>query len=230
MTKQDWLHKSHEGLYDQGNRTFGYILIPANRDRMGFGTTTAQGIWLDTQVAPEWDAFKAAYVDWSDPAERTQNKTIALKKAEDEFIPLYRKLYSALKNHLLVTDEDLNSMGLPVRGSGERHRAPIAKDAPDVDADTSTHTQVSFHFFEKGSKHKKGKPEGQHGAEIIWTVREEAPVRYEELLHSSFSTNPPAVLRFENDQRGCTVYFALRWENTRGEKGPWSNIQSVVIP
>jgi hypothetical protein len=35
---------------------------------------------------------------------------------------------------------------------------------------------------------------------------------------------------FENDQRGKTVYFALRWENTRGEKGPWSAIQIAIIP
>jgi hypothetical protein len=31
-------------------------------------------------------------------------------------------------------------------------------------------------------------------------------------------------------QRGKTVYFALRWENTRGEKGPWSEIMSAIIP
>jgi hypothetical protein len=32
------------------------------------------------------------------------------------------------------------------------------------------------------------------------------------------------------EDRGKKLYFALRWENTRGEKGPWSEIHSTIIP
>jgi hypothetical protein len=44
------------------------------------------------------------------------------------------------------------------------------------------------------------------------------------------NTRTPYTFPFEYDQRGQTVYFALRWENTRGEKGPWSEIHSTIIP
>jgi hypothetical protein len=50
------------------------------------------------------------------------------------------------------------------------------------------------------------------------------------LTHSAFDTRSPLKLQFENDLRGKTLYFAMRWENTRGEKGPWSPIMSVIIP
>jgi hypothetical protein len=134
-----------------------------------------------------------------------------------------------LKDNPAVTDDDLNHMGLPTRSSG-RHPAPVATEAPDADVETSTIAHLTIHFFEKGSNHKKGKPAGQHGAEIRWAMLDTPPARWDELVHSEIDTNSPFTLQFENDQRGKTVYYALRWENTRGEKGPWSEIQSAIIP
>jgi hypothetical protein len=54
------------------------------------------------------------------------------------------------------------------------------------------------------------------------------PVKY--LIRSAFDTRTPFTLEFEGHERGKTVYFCLCWENTRGEKGHWSEIQSAVIP
>jgi hypothetical protein len=51
-----------------------------------------------------------------------------------------------------------------------------------------------------------------------------------ELVHSVFDTRTPFTLEFGGHERGKTVYFALRWENTRGQKGHWSPIQSAIIP
>jgi hypothetical protein len=69
-----------------------------------------------------------------------------------------------------------------------------------------------------------------HGAEIGWGVLDEPPVNWSQLVHSSFDTASPFRLSFEGDQRGRRLYFALRWENTRGAKGPWSEIMDAVIP
>jgi hypothetical protein len=132
------------------------------------------------------------------------------------------------RNHLL-TDADRDSLGLPVRKSG-RTPSPIAAESPDVDVDTSVIAHLIIHFFEKGGRHRKGKPAGQHGAEIGWSISETPLTRWDELTHSAIDTNSPFTLSFENDQRGSTLYFALRWENTRGEKGPWSEIMNAIIP
>jgi hypothetical protein len=40
----------------------------------------------------------------------------------------------------------------------------------------------------------------------------------------------PLMLSFSGDERGKTFYFAMHRENTRGEKCPWNEIQSIVIP
>jgi hypothetical protein len=230
-TQAYWLSRNHEALFNQSNRTFNYLMQPPNRDRMGFGPGTPYGQWLDSEVTPKWMDFTAAFNDWLDPAQRTQNKTIKLTEAEEAFKPLYRVLYiGTLKENPLVTDDDLNSMGLPKHSSGERHPSKKADTPPDVDVDTSIIGRIIIHFFERASNHKKGKPAGQHGAEIRWAILDTPPTRWDELIHSEIDTNSPFTLVFENDMRGKTLYFALRWENTRGEKGPWSEIKSAIIP
>jgi hypothetical protein len=132
------------------------------------------------------------------------------------------------RNHL-VTDVDRANLGLPIHNT-TRTPAPVADKAPDFDVDTSVIGRLTMHFFVTGGSHRKGKPAGQHCAEIIWLISDTPPTRWEQLIHSAVDTNSPLTLVFENDQRGKTVYFALRWENTRGEKGPWSEIANAIIP
>jgi hypothetical protein len=38
------------------------------------------------------------------------------------------------------------------------------------------------------------------------------------------------TIDFEEEDRGKTFWYAVRWENTTGLKGPWSEIRSAVIP
>jgi hypothetical protein len=37
-------------------------------------------------------------------------------------------------------------------------------------------------------------------------------------------------IEFPGHDRGRTVYFAARWENNTGKKGPFTTIFSTVIP
>jgi hypothetical protein len=72
-----------------------------------------------------------------------------------------------------------------------------------------------FTYYGFNSASWSFKPAGQHGAEIRWAMRD---------------THMPLTFEFDESDRGKTVYFCLGWENTRGEKGPWSEIQSAIVP
>jgi hypothetical protein len=76
----------------------------------------------------------------------------------------------------------------------------------------------------------RAKPPGVHGAEIKWGFSDTPIVNPDELPHSAFDTHSPFRLEFRGEDRGKTVWFCLRWENTRGEKGPWSEIVSAIVP
>jgi hypothetical protein len=133
-----------------------------------------------------------------------------------------------MRNHLL-TDADRDMLGLPIRKT-TRTPAPVAETYPDFNIDSSMLRRLSIHFYEKDGDHKKAKPAGQHGAEIAWAISDTLPASLNDLTHSSFDTRTPLTLEFDEPDRGKTVYFALRWENTRGLKGPWSPIQKAIIP
>ncbi|MDR0368480.1 MAG: hypothetical protein LBH82_05000 [Bacteroidales bacterium] len=174
--------------------------------------------------------FNTKFMLSKDPGTRTpvavQAKTSSRKLLE-------KSVRMAIKEYLFynhfVSDEDRFGLGIPIHKT-TRTPSPIAAESPDVDVDTSVLGRITVHFYERGHRHKKAKPAGQHAVEIVWNIRDTPPTRWDELLYSAVDTGSPHTFSFENDQRGKTVYFALRWENTRGEKGPWSTIHSAIIP
>jgi hypothetical protein len=228
--KHDWLAQNHEALYNQAMKTWNYLQIPAHRNHMGFTAETPQAAWLDGEFTESFQAFEGAFEEWKDDTQRTKLIIERLKTAESNFRLHYRKLYTGfLKDSPLVSDEDLVGMGLPPRTTG-RTPAPVATTYPDFDVDSGTIRRLIINFYDQGEKKSKAKPNGQHGAEIRWAILDAPPTSINDLVNSSFDTHTPFTLEFDENQRGKTVYICLRWENTRGEKGPWSEIVSAIIP
>jgi hypothetical protein len=185
--------------------------------------------WLDDDLLPMRDKWNAAWAACENPATRTPTITFAKNEQRKVYEKLLRLLIKSLQSNIRVTPDDLRGMGIAIL-SPSRTPSPVADKSPDADVDTSIIGRLTVHFFEKGSHHRRGKPAGQHGAEIRWVLSDTPPTRWDELTHSEIDTSSPFTLQFENDLRGSTLYFALRWQNTRGEKGPWSEIQSAIIP
>jgi hypothetical protein len=46
----------------------------------------------------------------------------------------------------------------------------------------------------------------------------------------AIETRMPYRADFDPEDVGKVVYFALRWINTRGQAGPWSQIYNAVVP
>jgi hypothetical protein len=228
--QKDWLPQNHEALYDQSQQTWNYLKQVPNRERMGFYSSTPQGLWLDREYVPRFDAFSSAFVNWRVPADRTPVLTKLLEEAEKPFQEVSRQLYTGfLKSSPLVTDDDLVEMGLPARHTGGGSASPVAKTYPVVELDSGTIRQLILNFRDQGSA-SKAKPPGQHGAEVKWGICAAPPASVDDLPNSVFDTHTPLTLVFDETQRGSRVYFCLRWENNVGAKGPWGEIMNAIIP
>ncbi|MDR2385869.1 MAG: hypothetical protein LBD80_09480 [Tannerella sp.] len=225
---KDWIPKNHEQLYDQATQSITYLTTP-NITRMGLKGFQS---WITETLQPTYATLKTAFDDWKNPSQRTTLKTTILVDAEKSFKAIYRRLYvGILKENPLVTNADLVAMGLPERNDGERHDADIPKTSPAASVKLPGPAIVEIHFRDSSVDNaSRAKPAGVHGAEICWILSKTPPLKWEELSHSSFDTASPFRLTFEGDQRGERLYYALRWENSRGEKGPWSEIQDAVVP
>jgi hypothetical protein len=173
--------------------------------------------------------FEAALEVSENPSSRTkvtiQAKNDARKAVENRTRIL---LKAYVTYNLAVTDSDRDAMGLPIHKSS-RTPVPVPHTVPEAEVRLPSPAVVEIHFRDSESEHK-AKPAGVHGAEIAWAILDVPPVDWKELIRSSFDTHTPLRLTFEGSDRGKTLYFALRWENTRGEKGPWSEILSAIIP
>ncbi|MDR1561684.1 MAG: hypothetical protein LBS54_01180 [Dysgonamonadaceae bacterium] len=226
----DWLPAGHIALRDQALRAIKYVTLPENKVR--FGVIEGTPIWmlLTSQVEPKFSAFNDAVVAWSDKGNRSPVVVETLKTKRKEFVEVYRKFYAALKANTEVTNADLIEMGFPKRHEGGGEPAPVETDAPECEWELSVQGRITLYFYKKGGKRSSAKPKGQHGVEIRFVILDHPPVNYDELVNSRFDVRSPYILDFDREDRGKTVYFAVRWENTLGDKGPWSPIFETIIP
>jgi hypothetical protein len=173
--------------------------------------------------------FETALATAENPVTRTkvtvQVKKDARKTVESK-IRIFLKAY--VTYNPAVTDADRDAMSLPIHKT-TRTDVPIPTTTIEAEVSLPSPGVVEISFHDAKSEHK-AKPAGVHGAEIAWAILDTPPVDWRELTHSTFDTHTPQRLMFDGADRGKTLYFALRWENMRGEKGPWNDIQSTIIP
>jgi hypothetical protein len=226
-TSKDWLSGSHEGLFDQGTQTTSYL---TNDILSRIGITGPILTWYDNEFIPKWTRFKTSFEAWRNSAERTPTKTTALSNAETDFRKVYRQFYTGyMKNNPLVTDEDLVSAGMPKRSSGGRKPPRKPDTLIRVTVKALGPGRLSFQYGDENSQ-GQAKPENVHGAEMIYAILDMPPTDWSQLIHNASDTRTPLVLEFSGEQRGKTLYFSMRWVNTRSEKGPWNAIDSAIIP
>jgi hypothetical protein len=184
--------------------------------------------WFSEELLPtklKWTQSWASYID---PAQRTPLITFAKNEAREAYEPLLRVLVRNLEANTRVTDDDRRAMGIVVPTKTNKP-IPPPDTYPGFRIDSGTIRRLIVHFFVTGKK-TKAKPRGVRGAEIRWRILDEPPMHVDDLLHSDFDTNSPFTLDFDENDRGKTVYFCLRWESNSGGKGPWSEIVSAIIP
>ena len=127
-----------------------------------------------------------------------------------------------------VTDFDRDKMGI---------RNPDLIRTPHIDVTEVVEfelllrniREVLINFWIKGETHH-AKPEGYDGAVIIWAVLDSPPATPNDLTLHTMASRTPHALKFDETQRGKTVYIAAAWQNERGLIGQWSEMQNAVIP
>jgi hypothetical protein len=169
------------------------------------------------------------YVVAETPATRTSTAILAKNEARKAAEKGVRELVKAyITYNPQVTDTNRSDMGLPIHKTSHTP-VPAPTTIPEGTVELPSPAVVRIHFRDKDEE-GKSKPTGVHGCEIAWAVLDTPPTDWSNLIHSAFDTHTPVEFTFTGEERGKSLYFALRWENTRGVKGHWSEIQSAIIP
>lgn len=168
------------------------------------------------------------------PAHRTASKiasgAAATKNnarygAEGVLRPIIQQLQTSRK----VTDAQRRAMKIPIH-STSRTPAGIPTTTPMGTLGTSSRLQHSVQFRDSVATGSKAKPAGVRGCEIWIKIGGPAPTDDSQMTFVKLATRTPYLIKYPGAQAGLTVYIWLRWVNTLGETGPWSEVLTATIP
>ncbi|MDR1336923.1 MAG: hypothetical protein LBK22_08850 [Tannerella sp.] len=179
-------------------------------------------------------ALQTAWVATYTVAKNRHNRTSADVTAKDEAGAAFREGIRKFRKRFLVenpkvSDADLIRMGLHVDKT-TRTPAKTPTSYPSQKRVRHLAPRVYEFHVEDSEQEGRAKPEGVHGFEMGYFIGEAGlKIVPEQFTHSVFDTASPQQLTFPPEALAQTAYLAYRWENTRGEKGPWSEVYEIVI-
>ena len=225
MASKELIPKSNGELHSLGKKVSN--VLSADLCKYGIIGTTAD--WYNNEYLPPWNNFNNDYLAWEDPSTRLPVYVISLKNSKASYIPKLRQLNRMVRNNTGISDEDLYALGFPPRSTNKPTPAPIPSTFPEAHIEPVGKGVINVHFRDQGASNK-AKPAGVHGVEIKWGIMADKPATDDDLPNSTFDTKTPYQFVFKESQRGKRLFLTLRWENTRGEKGNWSDIYETYIP
>lgn len=149
------------------------------------------------------------------------NKDAASKSLEDMLNVVYGDIAQSK-----LTMDDRNALHLPLPNTKRTPAGvPTTRPVGEVHNDNLLEHKITF-TDEDG---KRGRPDKVRGCQIFCKEGITPPVDEREMRLLASDASSPYVHKFSFSDAGKTFYYRLRWENTRGEAGPWSAFISGVV-
>jgi hypothetical protein len=177
-------------------------------------------------------------------SDRTAVITAQCKEAFDALTAYMRQLKARHFFKPPLTDADFISLELKAK---DDTKTPVAQPTGQAEADI---TYPGPHLLMLHMKPLSGTimdPRADYGYRIYYgilppggatTEQATGPRRYlvkaspagQDLPNSQFTKRKKELMDFPSDDNGKTVYFSIRFENSKGQSGPWGPVFSAVIP
>jgi hypothetical protein len=173
------------------------------------------------------DAFVELHAQADSPAK--SSIIVAEKNAAREvLVGKIRNLAGFRLKNPIITDAQRVALGLHIHDTTPTH-IPVPTTRPEINIDVVDFRRLKVLFHDMNSN-SKAKPYGINGAVIAYAVLDTPPADPNVLNRIALATRTPHVLEFTEEERGKRVYFAICWQNERGQRGPWSEIESAIVP
>jgi hypothetical protein len=202
----------------------------------------------DTDLKPleegqaKWSAAFTKYVQ----AEAAYNAALEAKRAaRAEFESAIRPVSAFIQTYFKTTDADRATIGITVRDTGGTPVPPPAT-SPLVSIKLGDRLKHTLRIVDEATPLKLAKPKGVRGCEVWMKLVDhadtlptddapDAPLGDPFLSDPSTFTYQGLATRAHHDTefpleaRGKSAVYMLRWVNTRGTPGPWSEIASATV-
>ncbi|MDR0413412.1 MAG: hypothetical protein LBH61_06410 [Dysgonamonadaceae bacterium] len=182
-----------------------------------------------SELAEKVAKVNADYAKASNRETRSQLDTAELAFALKDCHQLLRRIidYSVKYNRSQhVRPEDFEALNV-YRYSG-REPLPEPTHSPRLAKGSSRDNIVTLSFVNPLNG-KRGKPSGCASFEVAYRLGGERPLHIAELSERINTSSSPIHIPFSLDQENQLLFFAVRYIGTRGDFGPWSEINKVMV-
>ena len=101
---------------------------------------------------------------------------------------------------------------------------PISRTAP------ATHYTIEIHVADETTPKRAAKPAGVRLCQLWMHVGDPQPADPTGYTFVRNLTRTPYLDVHPAADAGKTVYYLLRWENAKGDAGPWSDVLTAKVP
>lgn len=194
-------------------------------DAQGLDTTDLKRL---EEALEDWNKDYPAHVAAQQRAEAARrNKDAARRELEAQARPITNFVQTYPK----TTDAERAAIGITVRdSSGTPVATPTTRPQAVVRAGGRlTHT---LRLTDESTPTRRARPKGVLGAEVWGTLvapGQPVPTDPAALSFLTMATKPSVITEYRAADGGKTAVYMLRWVNTRGDKGPWSEVTTATV-
>jgi hypothetical protein len=219
----DWIASGDDEFDDQMREKLG-PWMQGNFSTSGF--TAAENTALQDDITAWGYAYTAFKNLESQFHSATQDKDTKRAALEARARPVNNKLQA----NPAITNAMKEAAGITVPKE-TRTPAAVPSTTPHLHkTDTSTRAILRLFFSDSATPGTTAKPAGVKFCEVVAQIGGAAPASPDTLDTVALESRAPYRFDFDAADVGKTVYMALRWINTKGQKGPWSQIYTAVVP
>lgn len=195
--------------------------------------------WDDHKLAPEdlqplqdaLEVWNIAYPAHTAAQAAAEGARQAKDAARRELERRVRPLTNFIQSYPETTNADRASLGITVRPpKGTPAQTPTTRPLAIVEpGGRLTH---HLRLVDESTPTRRARPRGVLGAEVwvrLVAPDEPTPTNPAALSFLTMTTRPSVRAEFRPGDGGKTAVYMLRWVNTRGEKGPWSDAATATI-
>lgn len=177
------------------------------------------------------DTWQSLYPAHVTAQQRAEGARQAKDQARVELEREIRPVTNFVQGYPKTTDADRAEIGITVRDTSKTP-SPTPTTRPLVSVEGGSRLTHELRLVDEGSPTRRGKPEGVAGAEVwvkLIDAGQPAPTDPSVLSFLTMTTRPTLRTDFRAADGGKTAVYMLRWVNTRGEKGPWSDVTTATV-
>jgi hypothetical protein len=195
---------------------------------VALGITALEATLLGTQAADLGTAIDDHVAAQATAQSKREAKDLKRDTVEKSVRSIARRVQAAAA----VTDAQREALGITVP---DRSKTPAAAPttAPDASVDTGTRLRHTLRLSDADGAPSGGKPRGVLGAEVWMKVCPQgaaAPAADPaEMSFVGVQTKTRFTVDLTPADAGKAAFYRMRWVNSRGEKGPWSEAVCATI-